>query len=55
MQWGDRWAADENGPPVVLTHRACGHEINPVLSCPDCGERLEARAMSARDVAPAEA
>lgn len=54
MQWGDRWAADETGPPVILTHRACGHDISPVLSCPDCGERLDARATTARDTVSSE-
>ena len=55
MQWGDRWAPDAIGPPVILTHRACGHEVSPALTCPECGERLDARAMSARDAVPAEA
>ncbi len=41
-QWGDRYAA-EHGPPVRIRHRACGHVVDPVLVCPDCGEPVEAR------------
>jgi len=27
MQWGDRWAADLDGPPVDITHRDCGEPV----------------------------
>ena len=47
MEWGDRWMADELGPPVTLEHRGCGHEVTPVLACPDCGDRVQARDMRA--------
>jgi DNA-binding HxlR family transcriptional regulator len=33
MQWGDRWAADEAGPAVVLRHRDCGEPVSVQLSC----------------------
>lgn len=42
MQWGDRWAADEMGPPLLLTHKACGHRLNPVMCCEHCGEPVQA-------------
>lgn len=42
MRWGDRYES-EHGPPVVLTHRACGQEMSPVLACPHCGEEVTAR------------
>lgn len=45
LRWGDRWAADEMGPPLVLTHKACAHEGVPVLVCPGCGEEVDAHAM----------
>lgn len=48
MRWGDRWAADEMGPPMVLTHKACGHDVMPVLTCPECGEEVRARDMAWR-------
>ncbi len=33
--WGDLHAAPR-GPRLVLTHKPCGHTIEPVLHCPDC-------------------
>ena len=43
--WGDKWLARDGS--VTLTHKACGHEMQPQLTCPDCGEPLEARAVRA--------
>ena len=31
MQWGDRWADDGKGAPIVLTDRDSGEAIEPVL------------------------
>jgi DNA-binding HxlR family transcriptional regulator len=45
LRWGDRWMADEKGPPVELVHRACGHRIHPQLACPECGEPVDPRSM----------
>ena len=45
MRWGDRWAADEIGPPIVLTHKDCGHDVLPEMTCPECHEPVHARAM----------
>ena len=47
MRWGDKWANDGDGP-VVLTHKACGHEGAPVLTCVECGEVTGARDMRYR-------
>ena len=33
MQWGDRWTADEDGPPVEVLHRGCGGTVRAVLAC----------------------
>lgn len=42
--WGERWAKPAREVPLLsLTHRACGHMIEPVMACPDCGEHLNAR------------
>jgi DNA-binding HxlR family transcriptional regulator len=46
-QWGDRWEAAD-GPPVVIDHRACGHETTVVPACSACGEPLDARAVAVR-------
>ena len=40
LQWGDRWFSDERGPPVLLTHRPCGHDLNMVVACSHCGDEL---------------
>ncbi len=47
MQWGDRYAVDSAGPPVLLRHRGCGEPVQLQLSC-RAGHVLE----SARQVTP---
>jgi DNA-binding HxlR family transcriptional regulator len=37
--WGDRYAAP-SGPPMLLVHDDCGHEVHAVSHCSHCGERL---------------
>ncbi|BCK55307.1 winged helix-turn-helix transcriptional regulator [Nocardia wallacei] len=32
-QWGDRYLADADGPPVVSQHRDCGAEVGVHLAC----------------------
>lgn len=41
MRWGDRWLADT--PPLRLTHRADGGEVEQELRCVLCGEVLGPR------------
>lgn len=41
MRWGDQWLSDQ--PPLRLTHRADGGEIEQELRCTTCGEVLDAR------------
>lgn len=53
MQWGDRWATGDSGPPVVLTHKGCDHEGMPVMSCQHCGVAVGARDMRFERRAPA--
>ena len=48
LGWGDRWMADEHGPPIELVHRNCGHRMVPVPTCPHCGERVSARDVTAQ-------
>lgn len=40
--WGDRWAAGEAGPPVLLRHRGCGAVTHAEMRCASCGEPLSA-------------
>ena len=45
-QWGDRWAAP-SGPPLKIKHTGCGRIVEAVSVCSHCGERLDARAVTA--------
>jgi len=36
-RWGDRWLAKPEGPPLILTHIACGHRLDPQMVCDQCG------------------
>ena len=40
MQWGDRHAAGEAGPPRVVVHASCGHDADPSLRCAHCDEPI---------------
>ena len=40
LQWGDYWFADENGPPLILTHKNCGHDLHFEVTCSECGNAL---------------
>jgi DNA-binding HxlR family transcriptional regulator len=39
--WGDKHAADADGPPVLLRHRDCGHLMTPQVRCSACGEPID--------------
>jgi DNA-binding HxlR family transcriptional regulator len=45
MQWGDRYNAGPEGPPLVLVHKPCGHETEPSLACSHCGGEIDPREM----------
>ena len=47
LRWGDKWASSSAGPPVEVTHKACGHVVHPEMACPACGEWLAATDMEA--------
>ncbi|MFM9378065.1 winged helix-turn-helix transcriptional regulator [Gordonia sp. VNK21] len=40
--WGDKWAVDDAGVPVVLTHTTCGAQMEPVVVCSECHEPVSA-------------
>ena len=48
LRWGDRWLADDAGPPLTLTHRRCGREARPELTCAHCGDELRPREVRAK-------
>ena len=33
LRWGDRWMADDDGPPVELLHHGCGEAVSVTMSC----------------------
>ena len=43
-----RWMAGPEGPPLVLHHNGCDHDMHAEIVCSECGERLEKRAVRAR-------
>ena len=43
MRWGDQYAAPAAGPPVLLTHRACGGAVDEHRICAACGTPLSVR------------
>ena len=51
--WGERWAKPSREAPLMtLTHKACGHSIEPVLACPDCGKHMDARSATVQMSGP---
>ena len=48
LQWGDRHATPDGGPPRVLVHTACGHDAEPRLHCSHCGEPVKGRELKVR-------
>jgi DNA-binding HxlR family transcriptional regulator len=45
-RWGDRWLASRSGPPLLLTHTACGQPLVPLVVCDHCSEELAAHRVS---------
>lgn len=45
-EWGDRYLADPDGPPVLTRHRDCGEEVHVVLRC-EAGHEVEPRGVRA--------
>lgn len=48
VNWGDKYYFDGCTPPILRRHIPCGHDIQPVLSCPECHEVVDPHSMSAR-------
>lgn len=43
MEWGDKYYCSPEGPPVILTHKTCGHALHTVIVCSECRAPLTAR------------
>ena len=48
MRWGDRFLAGASGPPTVLVHEPCGHELRQGFFCTSCHQTLEPSAIRSR-------
>ena len=48
MRWGDRFLAGDGGPPTVLVHEPCGHELRQGFFCTSCRQTLEPSAIRSR-------
>jgi DNA-binding HxlR family transcriptional regulator len=48
VHWGDVYYAGKKGPPTVHKHLTCGHDFRSILSCSECGEALDPRAVAIR-------
>ena len=41
IRWGDRWEADDAGPPLLLVHDDCQQVTDAVVVCSRCGGPLD--------------
>ncbi len=52
MHWGDKHLPLPDGPPVVVTHKDCGGEIDDRRVCTRCGKALTVRETRAQRRVP---
>lgn len=48
VHWGDVHMAGRGGRPLLHTHRACGHDFDPVTTCSACAAPVTAREIDVR-------
>lgn len=48
LQWGDKYLAGEDGPPLELAHKTDGHPVGAAVVCQGCGETLTPRDVQAK-------
>jgi DNA-binding HxlR family transcriptional regulator len=48
MQFGDRWLASEDGPPLTLMHQACNKVTRPYVACSECKEEVTLESVTFR-------
>ena len=47
LRWGDRWLGDGR-PPLIVTHRVCGHDMHSSIVCDFCRQTLDPHDMHYR-------
>jgi DNA-binding HxlR family transcriptional regulator len=48
LAWGDRYTAEEAGPPLETVHDECGHAFHMVPTCSECGGELDGEHIHSR-------
>ncbi len=54
VAWGDRWTATD-GPPLLFSHRTCGHDTTATVVCSACAAPLSREELDLRAGPGAEA
>jgi len=52
MGWGDKHHRSPEGPPLLLRHKADGHELEAAVTCSGCGDVVYARDIEVTVVEP---
>ncbi len=42
LRWGDTYYVSPEGPPLLLRHKAHGHDLEPAVTCSCCSQPVEA-------------
>lgn len=50
-RWGDRWLDGGRGPPLITFHRPCGHQLQPGITCDQCGDVADLDSVSPKEPA----
>jgi len=48
VEWGDKYYALDGEPPIIRTHKQCGHDCHTMTVCSVCGEEVKAHDMTVR-------
>jgi DNA-binding HxlR family transcriptional regulator len=43
VHWGNRHKVGKKGAPMLHTHKRCGHDFAPVVTCSQCGTAIAPR------------
>lgn len=52
MQWGDKYYVSPEGPPLLLTHKACNHGLDAIVVCSHCRETIQPKDVTFQIVEP---
>jgi len=49
IDWGDKWLAGSEGPPLLLYHKVCNYIIKPITVCSSCGKEVKIKDISYKE------